>query len=335
MTIRLAVIYGGRSGEHDVSLASATSILTHLDRSVYDVTEVLITRGGEWVVGGEPLGMGSALRRLAEQDVVFPALHGPYGEDGTIQSVLELIGVPYVGSGVLASAAGMDKEFTKKLLVAAGLRVAAGVVLRGPQSTVAPADRELLGLPVFVKPARAGSSLGVSRVDDWAALPDALALARRSDGKVLVEAAVRGREVDVAVLEHPDGRVTAGPPLEIRVSGPDFFDYDAKYAGGAVFDIPARLDPAVTELLRERAVRAFGALECRGLLRVDFFLPADGSEPVVNEVNTFPGFTAASQFPRMWAEAGLPFPRLLDTLIATALPTRQVTSGTYATALRS
>lgn len=321
--MKLAIVYGGRSGEHDVSCRSARSILAHLDRVRYDVTEVVIGRDGAWHVDGIPVSMGDALRTLGRADVVFPALHGPYGEDGTVQSLLELAGVPYVGSGVLASATGMDKEFTKKILAADGLRVANGVVLRPGQDDVSPADRERLGLPVFVKPARAGSSIGVTRVDDWAQLPAALAAARECDGKVLVEAGVAGREVDVAVLEHPDGSLRAGPPLEIRVAGGhDFFDYDAKYtAGEVVFDIPARLDPWATALLQCRALQAFAALECRGLLRVDFFLPADGGEPVLNEVNTFPGFTSASQYPRIWQAAGMSYPELLDTLVNTAAAT--------------
>jgi D-alanine-D-alanine ligase len=314
---KVAVVYGGRSGEHDVSCSSAASIINHL--SAYDVTPVLIGRSGDWHVDGAAVGMGGALSVLFTMDVVFPALHGPYGEDGTIQSVLELVGVPYVGNGVLASAAGMDKEFTKKLLAAEGLRVADGVVLRSGQSEVTPFDRSRLGLPVFVKPARAGSSLGVSRVDDWRDLDAALALARGADGKVLVEAAVGGREVDVAVLQYADGTIEAGPPLEIRVEqNRSFFDYEAKYEPGHVdFDIPARLDHATLALLQMRALQAFTALGCRGLLRVDFFVPPSG-EPIVNEVNTFPGFTAASQYPQMWKAAGMPFERLLDILISTA-----------------
>jgi len=196
------------------------------------------------------------------------------------------------------------------------------VVLRGAES-VSEVDRERLGLPVFVKPARAGSSLGVSKVDSWDELDPALAEARESDGKVLVEEAVHGREVDLGVLEHPDGRLQVGPPLEIRV--PDqhaFFDYEAKYSDPAtVFDIPARLDPAIVERLQECAVKAFRALDCRGLLRVDFFLRY-GTEPVINEVNTFPGFTAVSQYPQMFRVAGLDYAALLDVLLATALARR-------------
>ncbi|MEV4623160.1 D-alanine--D-alanine ligase family protein [Asanoa sp. NPDC049573] len=319
--MRIAVLFGGRSGEHEVSRKSAASILAHLGPA-YQVTEVLIGRDGQWHVDDTPVRFADALDVLAGQDVVFPALHGPFGEDGTVQAVLEWLGVPYVGNGVLASAAGMDKAVTKTLLAADGLRVAGGVTLRAGEHPT-PVDQERLGLPVFVKPARAGSSLGVSRVDAWWQLPEALSVARMFDGKVLIEPAIRGREVDVAVLEYPDGRVEAGPPLEITVSGEGFFDYDAKYAGGARFQIPADLPARTTEVLRDRAIRAFHALGCRGLIRVDFFLPdtAPGSEPVVNEVNTFPGFTSASQYPRIWQRAGIEFPELLDILIAGAVRT--------------
>ncbi|MGK5683536.1 D-alanine--D-alanine ligase family protein [Actinoplanes sp. URMC 104] len=311
--MRLALIYGGRSGEHDVSCRSARSILDHLDPRAYDVTELLIGRDGQWHVDGRPVPLTGALQAIRRAEVAFPALHGPYGEDGRLQGMLDWLGVAYVGNGVLASAAGMDKVVTKKLLAAEGLRVAAGVTADAADRTV----REL-GLPVFVKPARAGSSLGVSRVGDRSELPGALRHAGQYDHKVLIERAVTGREVDVALLQHPDGRVEAGPPLEITVRR-GFFDHAAKYDGGATFHLPARLDAATTRLLQSRAVRAFHALGCRGLLRVDFFLPADGDpEPVVNEVNTFPGMTAASQYPRIWQRAGLAFPALLDILIAGA-----------------
>ncbi|MEU8166904.1 D-alanine--D-alanine ligase family protein [Micromonospora sp. NPDC049004] len=318
MTTRLAVLYGGQSGEHEVSRRSGESILAGLDHERYQVTEVLIDTDGGWHVDGRPTPLPQALRVLRAQDVVFPALHGPYGEDGTVASLLEWLGVPYVGNGVFASAAGMDKGVTKRLLAADGLRVSPGVTLR-PGEHLSPAERQRLDLPVFVKPARAGSSLGVVRVTDWAALPAAVEQAREVDPKVLVEQGARGREIDVAVLQYPDGRVQAGPPLEIRVNGAGFFDYDAKYDGGAVFEIPAPLDPATTEVLQDRAIRAFHALDCRGLLRVDFFLSGEGAEPIVNEVNTFPGFTAASQFPQIWQRAGIEFPALLDILISGAL----------------
>lgn len=321
MRTRLAVVYGGRSVEHEVSRKSAASILAHLDRAAYEITEVLIGRDGAWHLDGRPVPPARAFHAVRDQDVVFPALHGPYGEDGRLPALLEWLGVPYVGNGVFAGAAGMDKAVTKKLLAADGLRVTDGVTLAAG-AELSPAEREWLGLPVFVKPARAGSSLGVSKVGHWDELPAALRVARAwaSDPSesVLVERAVAGREVDVGVLEHPDGRVEAGPPLEITVAQGEFFDHDAKYGGGAVFAIPAPLDPATTQLVRDRAVQAFHALGCRGLLRVDFFLPATG-EPVVNEVNTLPGMTAESQYPRIWHQAGIAFPALLDILIAGAL----------------
>jgi D-alanine-D-alanine ligase len=330
--IRVAVLFGGPSGEHEVSCASAASILEHLDRDRFEVTSILVTRDGEWLVNGENTPSINHLARaidvLGRVDVVLPAFHGRFGEDGTVQALLELIGVPYVGNGLASSAVGMDKEWTKILLRAAGLRVAEGVTLH-PGEVFSIEDRNRLGLPVFVKPAREGSSLGVTRVNDWAALDEALATARLRDTKVLVEEAVPGREVDVAVLQRPDGSLVCGPPLEIKV-GPagEFFDFDAKYQAdaGTVFDIPARLDPALTELVQDQARQAFRALGCRGLLRVDFFLrPTDSGsvlEPVINEVNTFPGFTSRSQYPLIWQAAGVSYPELLSSLIETALAGR-------------
>lgn len=329
MSIRVALIYGGRNGEHDVSRRSAAGILDNLDRDAYRVTGFLIGPDGCWHIADVPVSLAEALRALRDHDVVFPALHGPYGEDGRLQSLLEWLGVAYVGNGVFAGAAGMDKAVTKKLIAADGLRVAEGVTV-GADEEVDPAGLRGLGLPLFVKPARAGSSLGVSRIDRLPDLPAAVRLARDFDGKILIEQAVRGREVDVAILQHPNGRVEPGPPLEIEVAPAGFFDHDTKYDGSAHFQIPARLDEATTRLVQQRAVQAFHALGCRGLLRVDFFLPGpaarsvpgwagDPREPVVNEVNTFPGMTAESQYPRIWRHAGLPFPALLDIIIAGAL----------------
>ncbi len=262
----------------------------------------------------------SSAAQALDVDVVFPVLHGPFGEDGTIQGLLELADVPYVGPGVLASAAGMDKEFTKKLLAAEGIPVASYAVLRPGAATLPAHERDRLGLPVFVKPARAGSSLGVSRVDDWADLDAAIALARQADPKVLVEAAVRGREVECGVLEFPDGQVRASPPAEIHLGGgPEFYDFQAKYLDAvATFDIPAQLPAEVTEAVQQIAVRAFAALDAQGLARVDFFV-LDSGDVVVNEVNTMPGFTPISMYPRMWQAAGLTYRDLLTVLIRTAL----------------
>jgi D-alanine-D-alanine ligase len=358
--IRVAVVFGGRSSEHAISCVSAGSVLGHLDRERFEIVPVGITPEGGWVLGRDDpealsiqnrqlpavdstgtslalpadptlgglvrLDPGRAGEVLSAVDVVFPVLHGPYGEDGTIQGLLELAGTPYVGAGVLASAAAMDKEFTKKLLAAEGLPVGDVVVLRPGVATLSDAQRDRLGLPVFVKPARAGSSVGITKVASWAALPAAIAAAREHDPKVLVEAAVVGREVECGVLEFPDGSVRASLPAEIRLVGsgedgsaPEFYDFESKYLDDVCeFDIPAKLDDATTERVRELAIAAFTALDCQGLARVDFFALEDGSL-VVNEVNTMPGFTPISMFPRMWAVTGLDYPALLGTLIETAL----------------
>jgi D-alanine-D-alanine ligase len=358
--IRVAVVFGGRSSEHAISCVSAGSVLGHLDRERFEIVPVGITPEGGWVLGRDDpealsiqnrqlpavdstgtalalpadptlgglvrLDRGRAGEVLSAVDVVFPVLHGPYGEDGTIQGLLELAGTPYVGAGVLASAAAMDKEFTKKLLAAEGLPVGDVVVLRPGVATLTDAQRDRLGLPVFVKPARAGSSVGITKVASWAALPAAIAAAREHDPKVLVEAAVVGREVECGVLEFPDGSVRASLPAEIRLVGsgedgsaPEFYDFESKYLDDVCeFDIPAKLDDATTERVRELAIAAFTALDCQGLARVDFFALEDGSL-VVNEVNTMPGFTPISMFPRMWAVTGVDYPTLLGTLIETAL----------------
>jgi len=352
--VRVAVVFGGRSGEHAISCVSAGSVLANLDRERFDVVPVGITRDGAWVVGaddprelaiddralpsvdgsrpalalpGDPtrggllvLEHGRAGEVFAGVDVVFPVLHGPYGEDGTIQGLLELAGVPYVGAGVLASAAGMDKEFTKKLLAADGLPVGDHVVLRPGVATLTAAGRNRLGLPVFVKPARAGSSLGISRVTAWDDLDAAIATARRHDPKVLVEAAIVGREIECAVLERPDGTVVSSLPAEIRIVGDvAFYDFDAKYLDDVCeFDVPAKLDDDVAEQLREMAVAAFRALDGQGLARVDFFVGPAG-DITVNEINTMPGFTPISMYPRAWAVTGVDYATLLTTLVETAV----------------
>ncbi|MBV8930606.1 MAG: D-alanine--D-alanine ligase, partial [Mycobacteriaceae bacterium] len=246
-----------------------------------------------------------------------------YGEDGTIQGLLELAGVPYVGAGVFASAAGMDKEFTKKLLAAEGLPIADHVVLRPHQPTLDPEELQRLRLPVFVKPARGGSSIGVSRVGRPEDLAGAIAAAREHDPKVLVEAAVRGRELECGVLEFPDGTVEASTVGEIRVEGvrgreDGFYDFATKYLDDvAELDVPAKIDDDVSSQIRQLAIRAFRALDCQGLARVDFFLTENG--PIVNELNTMPGFTTISMYPRMWAASGVDYPSLLTTMVETAM----------------
>ncbi|MGY1838364.1 MULTISPECIES: D-alanine--D-alanine ligase family protein [unclassified Modestobacter] len=361
---RVAVVFGGRSAEHAISCVSAGSVLAALDPERYDVVPVGITRDGGWVLHdgkalaiedgrlpevaegtpvslvGDPAGRGlavldagQAIGRLTEVDVVFPVLHGAYGEDGTIQGLLEMSGLPYVGSGVFASAASMDKEFTKKLLAAAGipqgdhvvLRDAAGALRADPELLDA-AARERLGLPVFVKPSRAGSSIGITKVTDWAQFPEAVATAAAVDPKVVVEAAVPGREVECGVLARPGSPVPdTSLPAEIRLRpGTDWYDFDAKYLADAVeFDVPADLTPAQTAAVQEVSRRAYLAMDCRGLARVDFFLATDpdtgDDRLVVNEVNTMPGFTPISMFPRMWAASGVSYPELVDRLVRSAL----------------
>jgi D-alanine-D-alanine ligase len=352
--LRVAVVFGGRSTEHAISCISGGAVLAALDRDRFDVLGIGITPEGRWVLGpddpaalqaagrdlpavkdgaavvlpGDPTSGGLVIvepaqgaEALAGVDVVFPVLHGPYGEDGTIQGLLEMAGLPYVGSGVLASAAAMDKEYAKKLLAAEGLAVGTYVVLRNG-AKLSQDDRERLGLPVFVKPARGGSSIGITKVRDWAELDEALAVARAVDPKVLVEAAVVGREVECGVLEGEHGAPPeASLPAEIRVvsADHDWYDFEAKYLDDACeFDLPAKLPDDVTANMREQAGRAFEALDCAGLARVDFFVTPDGGL-IVNEVNTMPGFTPISMFPRMWAETGLPFDQLVARVIRTAV----------------
>ncbi|TFV87513.1 D-alanine--D-alanine ligase [Blastococcus sp. CT_GayMR20] len=363
--VRVAVVFGGRSAEHAISCVSAGSVIGALDPIRYDVVRVGITPDGRWVLAdpdqrlaisggtlpevsggtavslvGDPGGRGLAVLEpgaaigpaLTEVDVVFPVLHGAYGEDGTIQGLLEMAGLPYVGSGVFASAASMDKEFTKKLLASAGLpqgdhvvlRDAAGVVCADP-ALLDEAARGRLGLPVFVKPSRAGSSIGITKVTDWAQFPEAVATAAAVDPKVIVEASVPGREIECGVLAPRGGGLPdASLPAEIRLRpGVDWYDFSAKYLDDSVdFDVPADLTPEQTAAVQEASRRAYLAMDCRGLARVDFFLGTnpDGSDRlVINEVNTMPGFTPISMFPRMWAATGLSYPELVDRLVISAL----------------
>jgi D-alanine-D-alanine ligase len=276
---------------------------------------------------------GAVPKSLGEVDVVLPLLHGPYGEDGTLQGLLELAGIPYVGSGVLASAVGMDKEFMKKLLVGSGFLVGPYEVVR-PRDWATDAGREAvrlavaeLGYPVFVKPARAGSSMGISKVAGPEGLDTAIEEARRHDPKVIVEAAVAGREIECGVLEGqtPLDGPEASLPGELRVrGGHDFYDFEAKYLDGSTdIDIPARLTAEEIEDVRSQAVGVFEALGCEGLARVDFFFreSEDGGPGtfLVNEINTMPGFTPTSMFPQMWAASGLDYPALIVRLIESAL----------------
>lgn len=331
--MRIAVIHGGTSTEHDVSVASGQGVISALERLGHDVLPVLVGADDEWHT---PLGSGraSALTALLTCDVAVPALHGERGEDGTVQGLLEALGIPYVGSGVRASAVCLDKDLTKLLATRAGVAVARGVTLDADRvRAVVESERERsalllelahagVHLPVFVKPVHGGSSIGVSRVADRADLAQALMAA--GDDAVLVEAEVVGLEVDVPVLELPNGELRCGPSLLIDCD-PDepFFTEAAKYASSATrFTVPAPLSPDLTAELERLALTTFRTLGCRGLARIDFFVTEAG--PILNEVNTFPGFTPHSQYPRMWEAAGLSYDELVEVLVGTAVASRPV-----------
>jgi D-alanine-D-alanine ligase len=301
------VIGGGQSCEHEVSLASAASVAAGLDPDRYDVVSLTIGRDGTWCDHAQhPLTLAGATRVLLECDVVFPVVHGPKGEDGTLAALCELAGLRYVGSGVGAGAVAMDKWATKLCAEAIGLATAPGTLV-----TATTAADEVWTRPVVVKPVAAGSSKGVSLVSEETAFQPALDAALALDDRALVEDVVVGREIDVAVLRRADGALVASPPLEIVTEG--LFDFDAKYGGRADFRIPAALADIEAKALAEAAVATYDALGCDGVARVDFFLTDAG--PVLNEVNTVPGMTEHSQVPRMFAAVGLSYPDLLDELV--------------------
>ena len=361
---RVAVVFGGRSSEHGISVVTAGAVLRAIDRTKYDVLPIGITQDGRWALtADEPDRMAIADRKtpnveqlaesseggvilpvdpanrevvysepgavpkaLGEVDVVFPMLHGPYGEDGTLQGLLELSGVPYVGSGVLASAVGQDKEYMKRVFISFGLPVGPYEVIRPRewQLDQAAARRKIVdfagehGWPLFIKPARAGSSIGITKVDDLSGLDEAIEEAQRHDPKILVEALLRGREIECGVLEFEDGP-RASVPAEIPpVSAHEFYDFEAKYIDSAAGLVPAPLTEEQTAEVRRLAVAAFDAASCEGLVRADFFLTEDG-EFVINEINTMPGFTPISMYPRMWQESGVGYSELVDRLIQAAL----------------
>jgi D-alanine-D-alanine ligase len=304
--IRVAVLYGGRSSEHEVSLQSARNVIAAIDRRKYVVTPIRIPRSGRLDF--------AALRR---HDVVFPVLHGPNGEDGTIQGLLKLLDVPFVGPGVLGSAVGMDKDVTKRLLCEAGIPIADFLTFERGERVIFSAVWRKLGRPVFVKPANQGSSVGVGKARTDVELKRAIATAFRYDRKILIEEAVPGREIEVAMLGNAEPR--ASVPGEI-VPTHEFYSYEAKYLdeNGAVLKIPAVLPAVQIRKVQRLAVRAFKALCLEGMARVDFFLKKDGAF-LVNEANTIPGFTRISMYPKLWAASGLPYPKLIDELIRLAM----------------
>jgi D-alanine-D-alanine ligase len=334
--LRVALIAGGRSSEHEISLASAASVLEALDSDRYHVTTVAIDRAGRWALGagegqtaveGERVtesqgpvtslpvlaGDSSPAEALAAVDVAIPILHGPFGEDGTVQGLLELADVPYVGAGVAASALCMDKDLFKAVLRDRDIPVARNITLRLGDEPSNP-----FGYPVFVKPARLGSSVGITKAHDEAELGRAVALARRHDEKVLVEEFLSGTEVECGVLGNLRPAPIASVVGEV-VPHAEWYDYAAKYdEGGSDIIVPARIPPDTAERVQQLAVESFVATECEGMARVDFFVREDG-DVVVNELNTIPGFTATSVYARLFAASGIPYAALLDRLIELAL----------------
>ena len=321
MKSTVAVIYGGRSGEHEISIRSAKAIKEGLDRSKYDVVDYFIDLNGNW--HPQPILPEPGVQ--PEIDVVFPVLHGTFGEDGTVQGLLELADLPYVGAGVLASAVSMDKEMTKRVCRQRLLPVVDYVVVwRGCLETGEACRR--LSFPMFVKPANLGSSVGISRVGSREDLLPALALAAEYDRKIIVEQGIVGREFECSVLGNEDP--AASLPCEILPSR-EFYDYDDKYLlDRARTVVPADLPQAQTEEMRRLAVECFRAVECEGMARVDFLLEAATNQLYINEINTIPGFTSISMYPKMWEASGIPFSELLDRLIELALRRHAVRKAT-------
>ena len=346
--LRIGILFGGRSGEHEVSLASAASVIRALDTEKYEAVPIGITKDGRWLVGtsaaqkllpevlktGErvvlppdpsssalvSLGGGSA-QPSVKVDVIFPVLHGTFGEDGTVQGLLELAGVPYVGAGVLGSAVGMDKDLQKRLFREARIPVVAALAIsrhewEAKRGAVLVSVKKKFKFPLFVKPATLGSSVGMTRVSNAAELPAAMDLAAEFAQKIVVERAIRGREIEVSVLGNDEPK--ASIPGEI-IPHREFYDYAAKYLEtGTRLEIPAKLNKKQVAQFQEYAVRAFRSIECMGMARVDFFLERGTGKIYLNEVNTIPGFTSISMYPKMWEASGIPYSELISRLIELA-----------------
>jgi D-alanine-D-alanine ligase len=355
--IRIGVVFGGRSGEHEVSLASARSVMDAIDEEKYEIVPIGITKEGRWIASGDPIkaleagdadashpaallgdpsrrglmrleetGQAIEATRLAELDVVFPVLHGPYGEDGTVQGLLELAGLPYVGAGVVGSVLGMDKAIFKDVMRAQNLPIVEHLVLKrkswdaNPDGVIDQVE-EKLGYPVFTKPANLGSSVGISKCRDRTELARGLVEAARYDRKLIVEVAVpAAREIEVSVLGNDDP--IASVPGEV-IPSREFYSYEAKYIddGDHASDliIPAAVSPEMAERIRDLALRVYRAIDCAGMARVDFLLSGETGELYVNEVNTIPGFTPISMYPKLWEASGISYSELIDRLIDLAL----------------
>jgi D-alanine-D-alanine ligase len=336
----VAIVCGGQSSEHEISCISARAVLAAIDQEKFDAIVLGITKTGKWVYVSDPSDLEVSEGQLPEisedlpsvtasvqgffishdrlhVDVIFPLLHGPYGEDGTIQGFCELAGVRYVGSGVLASAIGMDKSIAKSIFQSAGLSVAPGIVVKVGEAV--PEEVSQLRYPLFVKPARSGSSRGTSKVASESQLQDALTFAFEFDSKVLIEQAIMGREIECGILEV-SGKVQASKIGEIKIRGDhEFYDFEAKYLDDATYVLfPADLPVGTEEAIQREAVAAFIALNCEGLARVDFFYTNDGAI-IINELNTMPGFTQTSMYPKLWEKTGKSYTDLISTLIDSAL----------------
>ncbi len=355
--IRVGVIFGGRSGEHEVSLASARSVMSAMDKEKYEIVPIGITKEGGWIALGDPLRaleagdagvsqpvalLGDPSRRglmrledteravkatrLAELDVIFPVLHGPYGEDGTVQGLLELAGIPYVGAGVTGSALGMDKAIFKDVMRAHGLPITDYLLVKRKEWEADPEEvmdraEATLGYPVFTKPANLGSSVGISKCYDREGLACGLAEAATYDRKLLVEVAVpAAREIEVSVLGNDDP--IASVPGEI-IPSREFYNYESKYIDdgdeASRLLIPAPISPEMTDRVRGLAVRAYKAIDCNGMARADFLLSGETGELYISELNTIPGFTTISMYPKLWEASGIPYPELIDRLIDLAI----------------
>jgi D-alanine-D-alanine ligase len=310
--LRVAVLYGGRSGEHEVSLVSAESVIAAMDRERYDVQRILITQDGHW----QPRPISPEPDANQDIDVVFPVLHGTFGEDGTVQGLLELACLPYVGAGVLASAVSMDKEVQKRLCAERDLPVADHVTVRRGQFHAEEICTRLR-FPMFVKPANLGSSVGISKAKSCEELKAALELASQYDRKIIVERGIVGREFECSVMGNDEP--IAAVPCEILPSR-EFYDYEDKYVlNKAQTVVPADLTEQQTREIQRLAVAGYQAVECEGMARVDFLMEAATGKFFINEINTVPGFTSISMFPKMWEAAGIPYPKLIDRLIELAL----------------